>query len=264
MSIPVTSKVKSLSFNDILRKSNPNSNTNNKTTNKQVTIPSRNILDFDDDVEYLPKLTLPVLSDLDLPEEIVSRLFRHQKEGVSWLYSCYLNSSGALLADDMGLGKTFQTVTFLCGLMRMNKIRRALILCPVSVLTSWQREVNTHLIPFTQDCFVDVISADCPKKKRLKILYDTFSPVNNKSTRKQVIISSYQLVSNMVADFREAGIFDYVILDEGHIIKNASTVTSKSMHALRSHHRLLLTGMCYMYFYCYYYVHRNYFIYIYK
>ena len=151
MSIPATSKVKSLSFNDILRKSNPNTN-NNKQVNssKQITIPSRNILDFDDDVEYLPKLSLPVLSDLDLPEEISSRLFAHQKEGVSWLYSCYLNSSGALLADDMGLGKTFQTVTFLCGLMRMNKIKRALILCPVSVLCSWQREVNTHLMPFNK------------------------------------------------------------------------------------------------------------------
>lgn len=47
----------------------------------------------------------------------------------------------------------------------------------------------------------------------------------------------------MVNDFAEAGVFDYVVLDEGHIIKNSNTKTSKSMHALRSHHRLLLTGI---------------------
>lgn len=96
---------------------------------------------------------------------------------------------------------------------------------------------------------MDVISADCPKKKRLKILFDAFAPYN-RASRKQIIISSYQLVSNMVQDFSDAGVFDYVVLDEGHIIKNANTKTSKSMHTLRSHHRLLLSGKIFVY--CYY------------
>lgn len=153
MSNPVNSKVKKLSYDDIVQK---HTSANPKAAKAA---PNRNIWDLDDDVEYLPNLTLPALSDLDLPEEITSRLFAHQKEGVSWLYSCYLNSSGALLADDMGLGKTFQTVTFLCALMRMRKIRSALILCPVSVLTSWQREVNTHLVPYTEvvSCFIVIL-----------------------------------------------------------------------------------------------------------
>lgn len=38
----------------------------------------------------------------------------------------------------------------MCALMRMNKIRNVLILCPVSVLANWQSEVVKHLIPYTQ------------------------------------------------------------------------------------------------------------------
>eukprot|EP01034_Spumella_vulgaris_P017086 gene17086-21778_t len=46
----------------------------------------------------------------------------------------------------------------------------------------------------------------------------------------------------MVDDFANRGRWDYVILDEGHVIKNPSTKTSKSMHLLSSNHRLILTG----------------------
>ena len=36
--------------------------------------------------------------------------------------------------------------------------------------------------------------------------------------------------------------WDYVILDEGHIMKNPSTKLYKSMHALPTHHRVIMTG----------------------
>ena len=36
--------------------------------------------------------------------------------------------------------------------------------------------------------------------------------------------------------------WDYVILDEGHIIKNPATRVTRAMHSLRTRHRLMLTG----------------------
>jgi TATA-binding protein-associated factor len=48
-------------------------------------------------------------------------------------------------------------------------------------------------------------------------------------------------VSGMINEF-SGGIWDYVILDEGHIIKNPNTKMSKAVHELKSNHRLLLTG----------------------
>lgn len=84
---------------------------------------------------------------LNLPDNLESRLYEHQKSGVLWLYSCYLKQSGGLLGDDMGMGKTFQVTTLLCGLIRNKLIKRTLIICPLAVLESWRRELHTHLQP---------------------------------------------------------------------------------------------------------------------
>eukprot|EP01036_Dinobryon_divergens_P047256 gene47256-63324_t len=59
------------------------------------------------------------ISDVDLPDIILKRLFEHQVEGVEWLYNLHDKSKGGILGDDMGLGKTFQVIAFLTGLMRI-------------------------------------------------------------------------------------------------------------------------------------------------
>jgi SNF2 family DNA or RNA helicase len=96
------------------------------------------------------KLNLNSSQSLSLPSEVESRLFDHQRFGVSWLYSCYCRKSGALLGDDMGLGKTFQVTALLCGLIKHFEIFKVLILCPISVLESWRREIETHLVSYTK------------------------------------------------------------------------------------------------------------------
>ena len=52
---------------------------------------------------------------------------------------------GACLADDMGLGKTIQAITVMLD-WRKQKRRRSghaiLIVCPVSVLGNWRRELH--------------------------------------------------------------------------------------------------------------------------
>ncbi len=59
----------------------------------------------------------------------------------------------------------------------------------------------------------------------------------------QIIITSYQLLSNMVDDFSRLGKWHYVVLDEGHLIKNPNTKTSEAVNSISSGHRLLLTGL---------------------
>ena len=66
-----------------------------------------------------------------------------------------------------------------------------------------------------------------------------------------VILTSYQLFSNMTEDFlvdddSPTGdgdrVWDYVILDEGHIIKNPQTKLCKAVFQVSAKHRLILTG----------------------
>ena len=84
-----------------------------------------------------------------------------------------------------------------------------------------------------------------PKKKRQKLLELVFSDDRNSSSKSKklpkIIISSYHLVANMSSEFA-AGTWDYVILDEGHTIKNPNTKISRAMHSIKSNHRLILTG----------------------
>ena len=82
-----------------------------------------------------------------------------------------------------------------------------------------------------------MISADVSKKERLRLLWQAFS-----LPHPTVVVSSYQLVANMLSDFSDGKQWDYVVLDEGHIIKNPSTKVAQAMAALNSRHRLLLTG----------------------
>lgn len=175
------------------------------------------------------------ITDLKLPDELKSRMFAHQIEGVQWLYGLHYSHPGGILGDDMGLGKTFQVNCLITGLLRTNKIQRVLIIAPVSVLPSWNRELVQHLAPYVKRVGIEMCSAEMTKKKRQKILADVFASRNPK-----VVISSYHLVANMTDEFVGGGSWDYVILDEGHIIKNPTTKLSKVMHMLKSNHRSVL------------------------
>lgn len=123
--------------------------------------------------------------------------------------------------------------------MRTNKIQRVLIIAPVSVLPSWQREVLQHLVPYVKRISIEMCSSDMAKNKRSKLLSNVFQSRNCK-----IVITSYQLVANMIDDFSGRGVWDYVILDEGHIIKNPATKLSKAMHMLKCNHRLVWAHIC--------------------
>lgn len=56
----------------------------------------------------------------------------------------------------MGLGKTYQLTVLLIGLIRINQIKKVLIIAPVSVIENWNRELCTHLIPNTQVLFLTI------------------------------------------------------------------------------------------------------------
>ena len=181
---------------------------------------------------------------LPLPVELDQRMFPHQREGVQWLYDLHHREHGGILGDDMGLGKTFQVCCLLAGLLRGGLAQRVLIVCPVSVLSSWQRELCQHLVPHVKPrVTLELVTSDMAKKRRQTVLWDVFNAASRSSSSVgKIVITSYQLMSGMVDDFAGRGSWDYVILDEGHCIKNPATKMYKACQALRTRHRLILTG----------------------
>ena len=151
--------------------------------------------------------------------------------------------------------QTFQTLTYLGGLMRAKTIRNALIICPVSVIRTWEREGDTILrqscVPKINIC---VVSSDVKKHRRTHILQDA---LHCSKKRPHLVITSYGLVSNSPLDFVSqeqgmgvGGAWDYVVVDEGHKMKNPNTQVSKACRRIckgrsgddSKTRRLLLTG----------------------
>lgn len=113
-----------------------------------------------DQEDHVPPHTLP------LPETLVNRLYDHQRFGLDWLFRANRENTGAILGDDMGLGKTFQVACLLCGLFIDREINRVLIVCPVSVIQSWSREMTDHINPYISNLRIHLVTSDIAKKKR--------------------------------------------------------------------------------------------------
>ncbi|RYG68694.1 hypothetical protein EON64_04645, partial [archaeon] len=122
--------------------------------------------------------------------------------------------------------------------MLQGSISKVLILAPLAVLPGWERELTNSLVAAMPQARVEVMNSEVSKKKRVTVLREVFDA----HAPPTLVVSTHQLTVTMTADFTAHGTWDYVILDEGHVIKNPATKLSKAMHSLQTRHRLLLTG----------------------
>jgi len=176
---------------------------------------------------------------IEIPRAIFLKLFEHQREGVAWRFK---SGIGGILGDEMGMGKTLSTVTMLGGLMRSGEVKYVLIVCPVSLMVTW----NTEAVPVLKKCVpkaqVTMLDSSIPKKRRserLKMVLTSDLP--------QLVITTYGLVHQdlLPKDFHgNETNWNVMVLDEGHKIKNPSTKVNQQCHliAKKNTFRLILTG----------------------
>ncbi|XWS44706.1 hypothetical protein CRYUN_Cryun15aG0070800 [Craigia yunnanensis] len=176
-----------------------------------------------------------------LPTKIAKMLYPHQREGLKWLWSLHCQGKGGILGDDMGLGKTMQICGFLAGLFHSKLIKRALIVAPKTLLSHWIKELSVvGLSGKTREYF-----AASAKTRQYELQYifqdqgillTTYDIVRNNS--KSLKGESYYSDD----DVEDGIIWDYMILDEGHLIKNPSTQRAKSLLDISSAHRIVISG----------------------
>lgn len=146
----------------------------------------------------------------------------YQKEGVKWINYLYENKLGGCLADDMGLGKTLQTITMLSRIYPQENVSSLLVM-PKSLLFNWQDEILK---------FAPQLS--------FYIYYGNNRDMK-KARRNNIILTTYAMVRNDIADFSKQQ-FEYVILDESQNIKNVTSQTTQAVMLLQAEHRLALSG----------------------
>ncbi len=166
------------------------------------------------------KLECPPLGNLE------SVLRPYQKQGVAWLQFLRENGFGGILADEMGLGKTLQTLAFL-RFVREKQPDAApmLIVCPTSLVFNWLAEAKK----FTPE--LKVLALHGPER------HEAFAQI----TQNDIVITSYALARRDAERYREFE-FDTVVLDEAQHIKNRQTQNAQAVKAVKSRHRLVLTG----------------------
>ncbi|KAI9672483.1 MAG: hypothetical protein M1817_003249 [Caeruleum heppii] len=157
----------------------------------------------------------------------------YQLEGLEWLKSLYENGLNGILADEMGLGKTIQTISFLAFLRSKGTHGPFLIAAPLSTLSNWVEEFArwTPTIP--------VVLYHGSKQEREEIR-DT-KLVRQNSEQFPVVCTSYEICMNDRKFLASYG-WKFIIIDEGHRLKNLNCRLIRELKSYNSANRLLITG----------------------
>lgn len=174
-----------------------------------------------------------------IPVAINAELRSYQQDGVNWLNFLNKYHLHGILCDDMGLGKTLQTICMVSSdhYNRAEEFKKtgapdvrrmpSLIVCPPTLSGHWQQEFKTFAPFLSVTAFVGP-----PAERRAKA---------SQFATADIVITSYEVCRNDT-EYLEKENWNYVVLDEGHLIKNPKAKISMAVKKLASNHRLILTG----------------------
>ncbi|KAE8144545.1 SNF2 family N-terminal domain-containing protein [Aspergillus avenaceus] len=172
---------------------------------------------------------------------LAKHLRPHQREGVKFLYECVMgmrsfNGQGAILADDMGLGKTLQTIALLWTLLKQNpvyesppEVKKALIVCPVTLINNWRKEFRKWL----GNERIGVFVFD-DKRKRLTDF--------TKGKAYNIMIVGYEKLRTVQEGLARGAGVDIIIADEGHRLKTLQNKSGQAIQSLNANKRVILSG----------------------
>eukprot|EP00537_Pseudo-nitzschia_pungens_P005463 CAMPEP_0172360814 /NCGR_PEP_ID=MMETSP1060-20121228/4775_1 /TAXON_ID=37318 /ORGANISM="Pseudo-nitzschia pungens, Strain cf. cingulata" /LENGTH=839 /DNA_ID=CAMNT_0013082903 /DNA_START=121 /DNA_END=2640 /DNA_ORIENTATION=+ len=160
----------------------------------------------------------------------------YQLEGVRWLASLYENGVSGILADEMGLGKTIQVIGLVAHLLTQNVTGPFLVVAPLATLPNWVREFQKWLPS------KPVVRYHGPAPDREVLLRGPLNPKEKRDKRFPVVVTSFETAIRDQKKLSKLGPFAYVIVDEGHRLKNHRCMLIRTLKQIDASNRLLLTG----------------------
>ncbi|PNS91785.2 hypothetical protein POPTR_019G129900v4 [Populus trichocarpa] len=162
------------------------------------------------------------------------RLKSYQIKGVKWLISLWTNGLNGILADQMGLGKTIQTIGFLAHLKGNGLNGPYMVIAPLSTLSNWVNEIS-RFAPS-----MDSIIYHGSKKQRDEIRRKHMP--RSIGSKFPIIVTSYEIALSDAKKYLRHYPWKYVVVDEGHRLKNSKCKLLKELKYLHVDNKLLLTG----------------------
>ncbi|KAF9429167.1 hypothetical protein BGZ76_001718 [Entomortierella beljakovae] len=217
-----------------------------------------------------------------IPGDIYSNLFDYQKTCTQWLWELHCQGAGGIIGDEMGLGKTIQIIAFLAGLQYSGKLDApVIIVCPATLLKQWVKEFHRWWPPMRvailhssgsgmhskldpdrdideDDSFSDGYGSGSARKKRKSkkrfggglrrgkqsdVVERTVADdiVDRISSKGHVIVTTYAgLRIHSSRLLRKT--WSYIVLDEGHKIRNPDADITLVCKQFRTPHRIILSG----------------------
>ena len=161
-------------------------------------------------------------AQLGPPPGLVATLRPYQQRGVAWLAAMCDIGFGGCLADDMGLGKTIQVIALHLH-RRAADAGPSLVVCPASLLGTWEREVFRF-------------APEIPVRR-----YHGGGRHLRGVARDEIVLVTYGVVLRDSAELAGVG-WGLVVADEAQHAKNPFSRTARELRALPAPARIALTG----------------------
>ncbi|XP_022785581.1 SWI/SNF-related matrix-associated actin-dependent regulator of chromatin subfamily A containing DEAD/H box 1-like [Stylophora pistillata] len=158
----------------------------------------------------------------------------YQLTSLNWLVLMHEQGVNGILADEMGLGKTVQAIAFLAHLCESGEKGPHLIIVPASTLDNWCREAKKWCPSL--EFFLYYGS----QAERLQLQCE----VDLTERKPDIFITTYTVATGTKDDrsFLRKLNCNYVVLDEGHMLKNMQSQRYQGLMKMKARRRLLLTG----------------------
>lgn len=182
--------------------------------------------------------------------------YNYQRFGIMYAVT---NGAGVLIADEMGLGKTLQAIATALFLKSRGQVKKALCVTPASLKFNWPLEIEK----FTDEKYVIIDGSPADRIAQWLrddaffyvvnyelLLEDLFGgrnydikPTDSEKTkaRKMKLAAGAEQRQRILGPIRRR-MWDFVVIDEGHCIRNHGSKRTQNIKSLRAKYRMALTG----------------------
>ncbi|KJH44558.1 protein, SNF2 family [Dictyocaulus viviparus] len=162
------------------------------------------------------------------------QLHEYQNVGLNWLVMMHEKGFNCILGDEMGLGKTIQVIAFIAYLKEMNVRGPHLVVVPSSTIENW----ITEFIKWCPKIGLLTYYGSQEERRRLR------HTAKKKKENIDVILTTYNMISSKHDDrkFFKNFSLNYVIYDEGHMLRNCGTDRYRNLMKVKGKRKILMTG----------------------
>ncbi|KAJ7419128.1 Lymphoid-specific helicase [Pitangus sulphuratus] len=158
----------------------------------------------------------------------------YQVEGMEWLRMLWENGINGILADEMGLGKTIQCIATIALMVERGVPGPFLVCGPLSTLPNWMSEFKR----FTPE--IPLMLYHGAQQERRKLVRKIHGRQGSLQIH-PVVITSFEIAMRDRNALQQC-YWKYLIVDEGHRIKNMNCRLIRELKRFNADNKLLLTG----------------------